>query len=542
MRRFDVIVIGGGHNGLVAAGYLGRAGLKTLVLESSPRIGGPAAKVEWMPGYSSAVTNSPGSLEPKIVNELELASHGLSFTRPDPTLVHPFDDGSLFVGYRDPARSAEQLESFRKGEAARYQSLFEYLQNFANRLGISMFSRPPTLQELVRNLTRPEDQEAFSRVFFGSVRDLLDDFLRSEKAKTVVAPLGVVSGQAAPSTPGTPINLMMRPLSLASVRLDAGYDPRRMPLRGSTGLPIGGMNAVIQAMAASARSVGAEIRTEARVRRIRIRDGAVQGIVLDNGEEIEAGIVISAINPRTTVLDLVPEGEDGWTEIQEKMLTRKMRGKAYKLVLALDDMPRYAAARDDEEARALASAQFRIAPNLDYLEEAHADMVLGRTPVNPVIWGLCPSMTSPGHAPEGKHILSLNIANAPYELKDGNWAEEGDRLAKRCIEAVARWMPNVPDIINGYRFIGPQEFERDFGLVEANITHGDALPWNQFWMRPAPGLSDYRTPTRGLYLSGAGTWPGNFVSGIPGHNTSQVVLEDLRGEANGLAPATAIAH
>ncbi len=535
MKRYDVIVIGGGHNGLVAAGYLGKAGLKTLVLESSTRVGGPAAKVEWMPGYASAVTNSPGSLEPKIVNDLELAAHGLTFTRPDPTLVHPMDDGSLFVGYRDPARAAEQIESFLAGEADRYKALFDYLQNFANRLGISMFRRPPSLQELVRNLTEPEDQAAFSRIFFGSVRDLLDDFLRSEKAKIIVAPLGVVSGQAAPSTPGTPINLMMRPLSLASVALDSGYDPRRMPLRGSTGLPVGGMDAVVSAMAASARRWGAEIRTEAAVARIRIRSGAVQGVVLRNGEEIDASIVISAVNPRTTVLDLIETGTDGWEEHQATMSTRRMRGKAYKLVLGLDDMPRYAAARDDAEARALASAQFRIAPTMDYLEDAHADMVLERTPVNPVIWGLCPSMTSPGHAPEGKHILSLNIANAPYRLREGSWAEEGDRLAKRCIAAVARWMPNVPDIINGYRFIDPEEFERDFGLVEANITHGDALPWNQFWMRPAPGLSDYRTPTAGLYLSGAGTWPGNFVSGIPGHNTSQVVLEDLRSQAKTLA-------
>lgn len=527
MGKFDVIVIGGGHNGLVAAGYLGRAGLKTLVLESAPRLGGPAGKVEWMPGYSCSVTNSPGSLEPKIVRDLELAEHGLTFVKPDPTLVHPLEDGQLFVGYRDPARALEQMEGFATGEAARYGALFDYLQNFANRLGISLFRRPPDLQELVRNLTTTADQEAFSRIFFGSVRDLLDDFLQSEKTKAIVAPLGVVSGQAAPSTPGTPINLMMRPLSLASVAVDAGYDPRRMPLRGSTGLPIGGMGAVIKALADSATSHGAELRVDARVRSIVIKDGKAAGVVLDNGDEIAADIVISAVNPRTTALHLVGE-EDGWADIQSKMRTRKMRGKAYKLVLALDDMPRYAAARSDEEARALASAQFRIAPSIDYLEEAHADMVLERTPLHPVIWGLCPTMTSPELAPPGKHILSLNIANAPYRLKHGSWAEEGDRFAKRCIDAVAQWMPNVPGLINGYRFIDPIEFERDFGLVEANITHGDALPWNQFWMRPAPGIANYRTPTPGLYLSGAGTWPGNFVSGIPGHNTSQVILEDLQ--------------
>lgn len=542
MRPYDAIVIGGGHNGLVAAGYLGRAGLRTLVLEANERVGGPAGKVEWMPGYSSAVTNSPGSLEPKIVRDLELEAHGLTFVRPDPTLVHPFDDGSLFVGYRDPARAAEQMERWCPGEADRYAAMFDYLQHFANRLGVSMFDRPPTLQELVRNLTEPDDQDAFARVFFGSVRDLLDDFLRSEKTKAVVAPLGVVSGQAAPSTPGTPINLMMRPLSLASVRLDAGYDPRRMPLRGSTGLPVGGMGAVVAAMAASARASGADIRLNARVRELDIRDGAVRGVVLEDGEEIRAGIVISAVNPRTTVMNLVPDGADGWQGLKDRMATRKMRGKAYKLVLALDAMPRYAAATSDDEARALASAQFRIAPTVNYLEEAHADMMLGRSPANPVIWGLCPSMTSAGHAPEGKHLLSLNIATAPYRLKQGTWAEEGPKLARRCIETAACWMPNLPDIINDYRFVDPEEFERDFGLIEANITHGDALPWNNFWMRPAPGLSDYRTPTRGLYLSGAGTWPGNFVSGIPGHNTASTVLRDIAAANDRVAQAGNHAH
>jgi phytoene dehydrogenase-like protein len=154
-------------------------------------------------------------------------------------------------------------------------------------------------------------------------------------------------------------------------------------------------------------------------------------------------------------------------------------------------------------------------------------MLLGRPPVKPVIWGLCPSIASPELAPPGKHILSLNIGNAPYHLSGTNWSQERDRLAKRAVETLSRWIPNLPDIITAWRAIDPIEFERDFGLVEANITHGDMLPWNQFWMRPLPGLHDYRTPTRGLYLSGNGTWPGNYVSGIPGHNTAHAVLEDL---------------
>lgn len=207
-----------------------------------------------------------------------------------------------------------------------------------------------------------------------------------------------------------------------------------------------------------------------------------------------------------------------------------MRGRAFKVVLALDGMPRYAGAGSDAEAKLLATAQFRIAPSIDYLEEGHSDMLLGRLSEKPVIWGLCPSMTSPTLAPAGRHVLSMNIGNAPYRLKEGSWSTQRDVLARRAIAALAEWMPNVPDLITDYRCIDPIEFEQRYGLVEANITHGDTMPWNSFWMRPMAGLHAYRTPTRGLYLSGNGTWPGNYVSGIAGHNTARAVLEDLKAE------------
>jgi phytoene dehydrogenase-like protein len=212
-----------------------------------------------------------------------------------------------------------------------------------------------------------------------------------------------------------------------------------------------------------------------------------------------------------------------------------MRGRAFKVVLALDGVPRFAAATSDQEAATLASAQFRIAPTLDYIEEAHTDMLLGRLSHKPVIWGLCPSMTSPTLAPTGKHVLSLNVGNAPYRLREGTWEQQRDVFAKRTIAKLAEYMPSLPDLIRDYRVVDPTQFEREFGLVEANITHGDALPFSSFWMRPLPGLHAYRTPTRGLYLSGNGTWPGNYISGICGHNASQAVLRDLRDARGAVA-------
>jgi phytoene dehydrogenase-like protein len=536
--RFDAIVAGGGHNGLVAAAYLGRAGLRTLVLEGNPRLGGPAATLEFMPGYFTTIANSPGSLEPKIVHDLELERYGLKFVRPDPTLVQPLDGGRTYVGWRDPARNNAQLETYAKGETARYDAFFAYLQRFADRLGISIFEPPPSLQHLVRNLTRLEDQEAFSRILFGSIRDLMDEFELAPETQALIAPLAVVGGQVAPSTPGSPFNLMMRPLSLASLRSGGSQDPRLIPLRGSTGLPVGGMGAITEALSASLRAHGGEVMTGKPIATIRSQNGRVRGVVTRSGEEYEAPIVISALSPHTTVTALVDD-TSAWGDLKPKMKRKPMRGRAFKVVLALDGMPRYQAATSDDEAVLFSSAQFRIAPSLDYIEEAHTDMLQGRLSHKPVIWGLCPSMTAPTLAPAGKHVLSLNVGNAPYRLREGTWADQRDVFAKRVIAKLSEYMPTLPGLIRDYRIVDPLQFEREFGLVEANITHGDTLPFHMFWMRPMPGLHAYRTPTRGLYLSGNGTWPGNYISGISGHNASQAVLLDLReaGSANALAEA-----
>ena len=198
------------------------------------------------------------------------------------------------------------------------------------------------------------------------------------------------------------------------------------------------------------------------------------------------------------------------------------------MALGLNRAPRYRFAPDGDEGRALASCQFRIAPSVEYMDRAFDDAKYGVPSAGPLIWGLCPSMLEPALAPPGRHLLSLNVWHAPYHLREGTWAEERDRFGNRCIDIMDTYMPGLKDSIVERRFWSPVDLERDYGLLEANVIHGDILPGRSFSLRPVPGMSEYRTPVEGLYLCGSGTWPGGFVSGVPGHNASHQVLNDVR--------------
>ena len=239
-KRYDAIVVGAGHNGLTCAAYLARAGLSVVVLERRHITGGLCGEYEFMPGYKAAMPNSPGSLEPRVVRDLALKDYGLTFNRPDPSVVMPFPDGRSLMIWRDPARVQAEIAKFSKNDARGYCDLFEFLNNFAGRLGVSIFDRPPTLRELAGRLQTSDDEEAFAKIMFGSLKDLLDEYLEFDGLKAMIAAISMTSNLVGPRSPGSSYLLLMRPLSLASSNLSAVHDPRRQYLRGSTGLPIGG--------------------------------------------------------------------------------------------------------------------------------------------------------------------------------------------------------------------------------------------------------------------------------------------------------------
>ena len=318
----------------------------------------------------------------------------------------------------------------------------------------------------------------------------------------------------------------MRPLSLASSSIGAGHDPRRQYLRGSTGLPIGGMGAVTRAMQKSIEASGGTIRVGAGVKQIAAGMTGIEGVELDNGEFIQATTVASNLHPRTTLVDLL---SDPLQEPRFKQNVHQLpqRGSVFKLALALDGVPTFTAAPTGLE-RAYASCQFRLAPSLDYMERAYDDAKYGRPSEEPIILGLIPSLTSSDMAPEGKHIMSCNVWHAPVELTQGSWKVERGEMASRCIEIISRSMPDLKDRIIDYRALSPLDLENEFGLRDGNIMHLEMMPTQMFGLRPLADCSAYKTPTKGLYLCGSGTWPGGTVSGIPGHNAAHTILNHIK--------------
>ncbi|MFI1018811.1 phytoene desaturase family protein [Streptomyces sp. NPDC020965] len=525
MNRFDVVVVGGGHNGLVTAAYLGRAGLRVAVIEAREGLGGPCGGYEFLPGRRLAFTNSPGSLNPAVVGELKLAEYGLRFVRADPTVVQQFG-GRCFLGWRDPVRIDRQLDAFAPGEARRYRGLIGALERLGASLGVSLDEPPPALDTLRERLTDPADQRLFTAVFEGSLTGLLDEHLVSDQAKALLGMLALNAQLVPPSAPGTAVGLMMRPFALAAAA--AGADAaERVALRGSTGLPVGSMSAIIDALEGCCRRHGVEIRTGTAVARVRYDADGVRGVVTTTGEEFTADRVVSAINPVHLFRDLLDDGAMG-APVRAAVTSADMRGSAFKLVLEVDSLPAYAGLPGDVAADQVRACQFRVGSSLAHIEESVGRAQAGDCSEHPLMWGLIPTLTSPGLTPGDTHLISVNAWHAPYRPSDGDWhAARTEQFGRRCVEELSRLMPGLADRVVDHRFMNPVDLESELGLIESNITHGDMLPENLFGNRPHPAVAGYRTPLAGFYLTGAGTWPGGYVTGTPGRNAATAILHDL---------------
>ncbi|WP_165497103.1 NAD(P)/FAD-dependent oxidoreductase [Rhodococcus sp. ABRD24] len=527
MTTYDAVVIGAGHNGLVSASYLANNGYSVLVLESRSVPGGATGDFEFLPGYRGAFTNSPGSFDPLVLRELELERYGLRFFRPELAVVHRFED-QTFIGWRDKTKLAAEIDQFRRGESDRYATLIADLDYLGKSLPVSLYHVPDPLEVIERKLETDRARALFKKVFHGSLRELMDEYLETPQMKAVLMMLALNGNRISPEEPGSAVGLLLRPLSMsAHTQLDAAF--QASPLRGSAGLPVGGMNSIVRALVnLISAHPGSAVRTDSPVTGVQrnSRTGALD-VVLADGTTVATRRVLSAIDPRQTVCEIFGSFEE-LESARNDFADKEIHGSAFKIALALDALPEYAGLPEGVTSADASTCQFRVAHSDQAISAALAEALTDQPSTNPIMWGLNLSVASPGyHSPTGKYLLSVNAWHAPYSLADGTWNRETvDAFGRRCLDDIRGLLPDIDSKIVDTRFMGPVEIEATLGLPKSNITYGDMSVAGLFEGRPLPSLQGARTPVAGLYLCGSGVWPGGYVTGIPGRNAAQALMAD----------------
>ena len=523
---YDAIVVGGGHNGLICTAYLARAGQRVAVLESRPRVGGAAVTEEVWPGYRVSVLSYVVSLlRPAVVRELGLARFGYEVYPLDPAYFMPFPDGRSLFYWEDVNRAAAEVAKFSVHDA---RALLDYDQAIGRLVQVVrplLDQAPPNLDRrrprelgallgLGRHLLRHRsDLSELADIMTMSVSDFLDQWFEDPAVKGALSPGGVIGAWAGPHSPGTAYVLLHHRLG------EAGGQ------RGGWGFVKGGMGALSEILASAARSGGAEIRTGARVSQILVAEGRTRGVVLEDGTELRSESVISAIHPRTTLLDLVGRQHLPARLLGEMERYRSRSGSA-KVNLALAELPNFRALPSSDAGPQ--HPEFIINPSIDYLHRAWDDAVSGHWSREPMMDCVIPTTKDRTLAPAGRHILSCFVQYAPYQLQGATWEQEREKLADRMVELLGTYAPNLPGAVLHRQVVTPPDMEREYGLLGGNIFHGEMSLDQLFFLRPASEAGSYRTPVAGLYLGGSGTHPGGGVMGAPGRNAARTVLSDLR--------------
>jgi phytoene dehydrogenase-like protein len=527
----DVVIIGAGHNGLVTAFYLARAGRKPLVLERCAAVGGAAVTDEFHPGFKcSTLAHSSGPLLPVIVQDMQLERHGLSMIEPAVHVFAPSLNGRALLLFADRAESARQIEKFSQADAGKYSEFHSILERYAKVLSELLTLTPPCIDRPTgedlwhllragRNLRGLGKRDMMRLLRFGpmAVADFVAEFFETELLRAVIAARGIFGTAMGPWSAGTTAHLLLR----------AAADSHPA---GSSAFPRGGMGALTQAMAAAAKEAGAEIRTGAEIQKILIKDGAATGVVLADGQEIAAKTVISNADPRRTFLQLI-DPVHFEPDFLVKMQHYRSLGAVAKINLALDGLPAFTALRDVAGAGngsdALAG-RIHIGPEIDYLERAFDDSKYGEFSRKPYLEVRIPSISDPSLAPQGKHVMSICAQFAPYRLKNGDWNSQREALGDTVVETLSAYAPDLTNRIIEGEVITPLDFEETYGLTGGHIFHGELALDQLFTMRPLLGWARYRTPIRGLYLCGSGTHPGTGLTGASGFNAAREILKDLR--------------
>lgn len=513
MASIDAIIVGGGHNGLVAAAYLAKAGLHVEVLERRSIVGGACVTEEIHPGFKvSTLAYVCGLLRPEIKEELQLASFGLEEHAYDPSLFHPFPDRGFLLYRNDPAWNQREVARYSKADADALPRYEKFWEGFGELLEPTLLAPPVPLADLAAFVSTPEAEEFLRRILFMSIADVLDEYFESEPVKASLGTSAVAGTMAGPRTPGTAFVLGHHTLG------DIGG------LKGAWGWPVGGMGAISEAIARAARHHGAIVRTGVEVRQILVREGQAIGVELADGTKMESRVVLSNADPRRTFLRLVSK-EHLPADFIRAIQHMRFDSSSFKLNLALRELPDFSAAPGgtrQEHHRAIID----IAPSLDYLERAYDDAKHGHPSQEPFLEFVMQSANDPTVAPPGMHTMTISAKFAPFDLRTGSWDSEAEPFAERIIDVLEGYAPNIRRAIVARQWRTPLDMEREYGLTRGDVFHGAILPHQMFSFRPVPGWSSYRTPIRGLYLCGAGAHPGGGVIGAPGHNAAMAVLED----------------
>lgn len=527
-QTYDAVVVGGGHNGLTAAAYLARSGLKTVVLERREIVGGCCVTEEIAPGCKASTTSYIASmLRPEVISDLELAEHGLRMVPCDPAIQVAFPGGRVVPWWADRERAVAEFRKHSPQDAETFVRVDDQLKKLARYLQPFFLEPPPEIDlksmsgwsdlfrvgKRFRSISNGEIAQLVS-FLTGSLGEFLDRNYESNTIKTMFLANNLYGKHGGPYQPGTAIGLLFHLLS--------GGEHER---QGFCGHVIGGMGAISEALAASGRKLGVEIRTSTPVAQIDTRNGRARGVWLEDGSEIRGRIVLSNADPKRTFLEMLPENELP-SDFRHAVRGIKMAGPCAKVNFALSEEPRFNGTPSSHTP--LERTFYTIVPSLEFAERCYDISKFGEIPEE--LWVDCviASNADDTLAPAGTHIMTCFVQYVPYHLRKGTWDENRELLGDRVVRKIGEHAPNLPRSIIARQVLTPLDLERTYGLTEGNIFHGDLALEQLFFMRPVAGWSQYRTPIDGLYLCGAGTHPGGGVTGAPGHNAAHEALRDWK--------------